>query len=270
MIAALILLACISFSASVKLRKLRKRSTTTRSPVIIKVIHKYSDDEFTHDVLSNCTHNNCESARDKFSSDTDETLFEQDNFQKLKIISKSSSRTKRNLESDYLARRNTSDYYAQRRAVMERYYARQREINARYANRTAGSITRLRYNGVSYPVTNNATRFRIEYGYPNKNSTTESTTSRYPRIDLMDSRETLSNRIPTELNNRRDITPESDSDFKFDANFVQRSNIQRSALNYSTTSCGPTSGTIAPKTRQKSKTCNETTESEKDSVTTVS
>jgi hypothetical protein len=184
-------------------------------------------------------------------------------------LSKSLSRNikKRNIENDYLARRNASDYYAQRRAVMERYYARQREINARYANRTTDNIMRLRYNGVPQrsPMTNNATRFRIEYGYPNnKSSTTERMISRYPRINLMDSRETLSNRIPTELSNRRDIAPENDLDSKSDIDVVQsRSNIERNVLNYfTTTSCGLLSGTVAPKTRQKSKHCSDTEEEE--------
>lgn len=361
-IATLVLLACVSSSTSVKLRKLRKRPTRAPyqqsriAPVIIKVIHNYADDEFAHGAPSNCTRGNCGNARDKFSSDIDETLSEQDNFlpdeesfryivypkkyehfvsrkhaghryrreaasnatsdrtvmiggdgndasdalknkRKLKKIAlqrtsgkrakikdppKSSSRTKRNVGSDYLVQRNASDYYAQRRAVMERYYARQREINARYANRTADSITRLRYNGVSQHqpaaqrarTTHNATRFRIEYpGHPNKNSTTESTTPRYPRIDRTYSRETLSNRIPIELSNRRDIIPENDLDSKSDANSAQnRSNIERNALNYftTTTPCGPLSGTVAPKTRQKSKNCGRTEEGPEEGSPAVS
>jgi len=172
------------------------------------------------------------------------------------------SRTKRNLAVDYFSRRNDSDYYAQRKAVMERYYARQREINARYANRT-NFIPRLEHNDVSQhrPATSNVTLFNLGRVYPSKDSSANSATFRYPstKIDPIYSNESRYNEISTELDNRRNAIPESDLGFKSDADLSQTrssDNIERNglALDFITpTPCTnlSSSGTLAPKTRLK-------------------
>ncbi|RLU19335.1 hypothetical protein DMN91_007892 [Ooceraea biroi] len=83
-IALLVLLASISSSTSMKLRKPRKRPTPTIphqqsrvGPVIIRVIHKYND-ELARGKSPNCTGGICKNAHNKL--DLDEALSEQDNF----------------------------------------------------------------------------------------------------------------------------------------------------------------------------------------------
>lgn len=171
-------------------------------------------------------------------------------------------RMRRSVAADYSSRRNDSDYYAQRKAVMERYYARQREINARYANRT-NVIPRLEYNDVSHrSATSNAASFNFGRVYPNKDSTTrDSTTFRHPstKVGPIYSNESRY-KIPTEGDSRRNFTTEIDPgnlDFKSDADLSQTrssGNIERNALDYPTpTPCTnlSSSGTFAPKTRPK-------------------
>jgi len=227
-IALLVLLASVSSSTSLKLRRPRKRPTlrvpqqSRLGPVIVRVIHKYADES-----VSNCTDPACRDTRDRLDLDAIEALSEQDNFlpegqeslryivypkkyehfvskkhtghgsryrrrvdlgsegnaskalrseskAKLKKVAllktskrvwtkepakslSEASRNRRSIDGNS-SRRNASDYYAQRKAVMERYYARQREINARYANRTS-----------------NATLFTL--GLDGGNSTMRNTTS---------------------------------------------------------------------------------------------
>jgi len=242
-IALLVLLASVSSSTSVKLRRPRKRPTlrvphqqARLGPVIVRVIHRYTDELAGADA-SNCTGPACRDAGSKLDLDTIEALAEQDNFlpdqeslryivypkkyehfvskkhtghgsryrrqvaqeavpwsdgnaskalrneskAKLKKVTllkiskriwtkepikslSEASRSRRSIDSNS-SRRNASDYYAQRRAVMEKYYARQREINARYANRT-----------------NNATLFTL--GLDSGNSTTRNVASSAVRRPL--------------------------------------------------------------------------------------
>ncbi|XP_024885194.1 uncharacterized protein LOC112463205 [Temnothorax curvispinosus] len=361
-IAVLVLLASVSFSESVKLRKPRKRTTTRTpyqqsriGPVIIRVMHKYTDDGPARGVSGGCTNGNCKNAHDKFNLDVNEAISEKDNFlsdeESLRYVvhpekyehfvlrkntghanrykrdsafselhssdagdhtmidrgggggdasnvsrnenkgnftrvplyrikyrrdlSRSSSeadRTIRNLTPDYSSRRNDSDYYAQRKAVMERYYARQREINARYANRTNVIVPRLEHNDVSQhrPATSNATLFNLGRVYSSKDSTRDSTTFRHPstKIDPIYSNESRYNKIPTELDGRRNVAPEVDLGFKSDADLSETrssDNIERNALDdfVTPTPCTnlSSSGTFAPKTRSKhAKNCTRETE----------
>ena len=416
-IAVLILLASVSFSESVKLRKPRKR-TTARTPyqqsrigsVIIRVMHKYSNDDITRSASAGCTNGNCRNAHNKFnfepvneamsdkdnflsdeeslryvvhpekyehfvmrknsghanrykrnftfselhSSNTDDrTVVNHDasevsknvnkgNFTKkiyrlplyktvslnpinkyTKNLSKflsEASRTRRSLAVDYSSqrndsdsgdvskvpknvnkgnftrvplyrivsldglnryiknskflsetsrmrrslaiddssRRNDNDYYAQRKAAMDRYYARQREINARYANRTS-TTPRLKYNNVS--PTSNVTLFNLGRIYSNKDSTARDTaTFLHPstKIDPIYSNESRYNKIPTELNNRRNFVPEIEPGFKSDTDLSQvrsSDNSERNALDYFVTPTPCTNlssnGTFTPKTRSK-------------------
>jgi len=99
------------------------------------------------------------------------------NLKPIKSVSEA-NRTRRSIDGNS-SHRNASDYYAQRRAVMERYYARQREINARYANRTS-----------------NATLFTL--GLDGGNSTTRNAASsvfRRPLRIIPTYNETQSNRV---------------------------------------------------------------------------
>lgn len=343
-IAVLVLLASVSFSESVKLRKPRKRTTTRTSyqqsrigPVIIRVMHKYIDDGLAR---GGCTNGNCRNARDKFNLDVDEGISEKDNFlsdeESLRYVvhpekyehfvlrkntghanrykrdsalseldssntsnhtaidhgaagkasrnftrvplykirrdlSKASGEedgTRRSLAADYSSRRNDSDYYAQRKAVMERYYARQREINARYANRT-NAVPRLDHYDVSQHRPGNAVLFNLGRVYPSKNSTArDSITFRYPstKIDPIYSNESRYNKIPNDLDSRRNVGPEINLGFKSDADLSQTrsGNIERNALDFVTpTPCTNLSsaGTFAPKTRPKhAKNCTRETE----------
>ncbi|EFN61847.1 hypothetical protein EAG_10754 [Camponotus floridanus] len=169
------------------------------------------------------------------------------------------SRTRRNHVGDYTLR-NTSDYYAERRAIMERYYARQREINAQYANRTSSILGSRRNNVASQhrPMTRNATLLNLGLEYPNKNSK-DRATLRYPyiRIDPLYGNESWDNGISIESDNRGDIAPETNFGFKSDANLSQTrntSNLERNALDYITpTPCTNVSlsGTYAPKVHTK-------------------
>jgi len=350
-IAVLVLLASVSFSESVKLRKPRKRTTTRTpyqqsriGPVIISVMHKYNDDGFTRGASNGCTNGNCRNAHDKFNFDVDKAISEENNFlsdveslryvvhpekyehfvlrkntghnrykrdftfitfielpssntsdhtvidrggdaSEVKNVNKGNftrvplyridryrrdfskpsnepSRTRRGLAVDYFSRRNDSDYYAQRKAVMERYYARQREINARYANRT-NFIPRLEHNDVSQhrSATSNVTLFNLGRVYPSKDSTANSATFRHPyaKIDPIYSNESRYNEISTELDNRRNAIPESDLGFKSDADLFQTrssDNIEKNRLTLDFVTPTPctnlsSSGTLAPKTRPK-------------------
>lgn len=342
-IAVLVLLASVSFSESVKLRKPRKRTTSRTpyqqsriGPVIIRVMHKYADDGLARGASAGCTNGNCRNAHDKFNLDGNEGISEKDNFlsdeeslryvvhpekyehfvlrkntghasrykrdsalaeldssnastaidaskvsrngnkgnftrvplyriEHRRDLSRPSSevaRARRSFAADYSSRRNDSDYYAQRKAVMERYYARQREINARYANRT-NVIPRLEHNDVSQhrPVTSNASLFNLGRVYPSKNSTArDSMTFRYPstKIDPIYSNESRYNKIPTELDSRRNVAPEINLGFKSDADLSQTrsgGNGERNALDLlvTPTPCAnlSSSGTFAPKTRSK-------------------
>lgn len=169
------------------------------------------------------------------------------------------SRTRRNHVGDYTTLRNTSDYYAERRAIMERYYARQREINAQYANRTS-SILGSRRNDVASqhrPMTRNATLFNLGLEYPNKDSRGRATFRPYIRIDPLYGNESWNNEISIESDNRRDIAPETNFGFKSDADLSQTrntSNLERNTLDYITpTPCTNVSlsGTYAPKVHTK-------------------
>ncbi|KYN30762.1 hypothetical protein ALC56_14573 [Trachymyrmex septentrionalis] len=348
-IAVLVLLASVSFSESVKLRKPRKR-TTARTPyqqsrlgsVIIRVMHKYSDDDLTRGASAGCTNGNCRNAHNKFHFEpVNEAMSEKDNFLSdeeslryvvhpekyehfvmrknsghanrykrdstfselhssntddhtvvnrdasevsknqaereeaslLIILRKGTivtvamqvkcqrtevSRPSRSLAVDDSSRRNDNDYYAQRKAVMDRYYARQREINARYANRTS-TTPRLKYNNVS--PTSNVTLFDLRRIYSNKDSTARDTaTFLHPstKIDPIYSNESRYNKIPTELDNRRNFIPEIEPGFKSDTDASQMrssGNNERNALDYFVTPTPCTnlssSGTFAPKTRPK-------------------
>lgn len=176
-------------------------------------------------------------------------------------------KTKTSLTTDYFSRRNNSDYYAQRKAVMERYYARQREINARYANRTS-VIQRSEHNDVSqHPTMSNATLFKLGRMYPNKDS---SATFRHPstKIDPIYSNESRYNRIPTELDSRRNVALETNLGFKPNEDLSQTrisDNVERNALDLfvTPTPCANLSstGTFAPKTRSKhAKNCTRGTD----------
>lgn len=340
-IAVFVLLASVSFSESVKLRKPRKRTTSRTpyqqsriGPVVIKVMHKYTDDGPARGASAGCINGNCRDAHDKFNLDGNKGISEKDNFlsdeESLRyvvhpekyehfVLRKNTGhanrykrdsalaeldslnasdrtaidaskpprnenkgnltrlplyrikhrrdsrplsevgRTRRSFAADYSSRRNDSDYYAQRKAVMERYYTRQREINARYANRT-NVISRLEHNDVSQhrPVTSNASLFNLERVYPSKNSTArDSMVFRYPsKIDPIYSNESRYNKIPTELDSRRNIAPEIDLGFKSDADLSQTrssGNSERNALDLfvTPTPCTNLTGTFAPKTRSK-------------------
>lgn len=247
MIAVLVLLA--SISASVKPRSghttkaLRQQLSRTK-PALVKVIYKNREDEVAYSASSTRT--------------------------RIRIPSNYLSRTRRNYVGDYTTRRNASDYYAERRAVMERYYARQREINARYANRT-GSISGSKLNDVAsqhQPVTRNATLLSLGYEYPNKDSK-DTATFRYPyiRIEPIYSNESWNKGISIEPDIRRDIAPKINLGFKFDANLSQtrNSSIERNALDYYVTPTPCTnvslSGTFEPKARTKhAKNCTHETE----------
>ncbi|XP_018377228.1 PREDICTED: uncharacterized protein LOC108770243 isoform X1 [Trachymyrmex cornetzi] len=176
------------------------------------------------------------------------------------------SRARRSLAIDYSSRRNDSDYYAQRKAVMDRYYARQREINARYANRTS-TTPRFKYNNVA-PTSNVFNLGRI---YSNIDSTARDTaTFLHPstKIDPIYSNESRYNKIPTELDNRRNFVPEIEPDFKSDTDLSQMrssGNSERNALDYFVTPTPCTNlssnGTFAPKTRPKqAQNCTSETE----------
>lgn len=165
------------------------------------------------------------------------------------------SRTKR---SD--TTRNASDYYAQRRAVMERYYARQREINARYANRTDWGIPGPKHRDLASqhrPVTRNASLLSLRYPYI--------------RLEPIYSNGSW-NRISIEpaSDARLNITSETNLDFKSDADLSQaRNNIGRNALDYYVTPTPCTnvslSDTFAPKTRVKHpENCTQETEQRSD------
>ena len=349
-IAVLILLASVSFSESVKLRKPRKR-TTARTPyqqsrigsVIIRVMHKYSNDDITRSASAGCTNGNCRNAHNKFNFEpVNEAMSDKDNFlsdeeslryvvhpekyehfvmrknsghanrykrnftfselhssntddrtvvnhdasevsknvnkgnftrvplyrivslnglnryiKNSKFLSET-SRMRRSLAIDDSSRRNDNDYYAQRKAAMDRYYARQREINARYANRTS-TTPRLKYNNVS--PTSNVTLFNLGRIYSNKDSTARDTaTFLHPstKIDPIYSNESRYNKIPTELNNRRNFVPEIEPGFKSDTDLSQvrsSDNSERNALDYFVTPTPCTNlssnGTFTPKTRSK-------------------
>ncbi|EGI69641.1 PREDICTED: uncharacterized protein LOC105154285 [Acromyrmex echinatior] len=168
----------------------------------------------------------------------------------------SASRTRRSLAIDDSSRRNDNDYYAQRKAVMDRYYARQREINARYANRT--STTPRKYNNVS--PTSNVTLFNLGRIYSNKDSTRDTATFLHPstKIDPIYSNESRYNKIPTELDSRRNFVPEIEPGFKSETDLSQMrssGNSERNALDYLVTPTPCTNlssnGTFAPKTRSK-------------------
>lgn len=350
-IAMLVLLASVSFSESVKLRKPRKRPTTRTSyqqsrigPVIIKVMHKYDDDGPTRR-SGGCTNGNCRNAHDKFKLDVNKPISEEDNFlsdeQSLRYVvhpkkyehfvlrknmghanrykrdsafpelhssnasdhtmidhggnasqvsrnkgnftrvplyrfdnnrrylSKPLSeagRTRRSLIADYSSRRHDSDYYAQRKAVMERYYARQREINARYANRTS---VIPEHNDVSqhhHPMSN-ATLLKLGRVYSGKDS---SATFRHPsiKIDPIYSNESRYNRIPIELDSRRNVVPETNLGFKSNGDLSQTrisGNVERNVLDLFVTPTPCTNlsstGTFAPKTRPKhAKNCTRGTD----------
>lgn len=420
-IAVLVLLASVSFSESVKLRKPRKRTTTRTpyqqsriGPVIIRVMHKYTDDGLARGAPGDCINGNCRNAHDKFNLDVNEALSEEDNFlsdeeslryvvhpekyehfvlrkntghanryrrdpsqlhssnasdhtvinankvsgnenkmnvtlhrvpvhksvnlsyRKFKNFSNFSkpfnetartrrnlpaddssrytminasevsrnegkrnftlhrvplyriplhrptsfhyteptnfsnfskllnetARARRNLPADYSSRRNDSDYYAQRKAVMERYYARQREINARYANRT--NISRSEHNDVSEhrPTTSNGAVFNFGRIYPKASTLSlardSATTLPSTKIDPIYANESQYNRVLTELDSRRNVALEIDLGLKSDADLSQTrssGNIERNALDYfvTPTPCTnlSTSGTLAPKTRSK-------------------
>ncbi|XP_011693077.1 PREDICTED: uncharacterized protein LOC105453071 [Wasmannia auropunctata] len=175
-------------------------------------------------------------------------------------LSQASRTRRRSLPVDYSYSRRNDSYYAERKAVMERYYARQREINARYANRTSG-IPRTEHNDVSQhrPATSNATLFNLGRVY---STARDSVTFRYPsiKIDPIYSNESRYNKIPTELDSRRNVEiPETDLGFKSDAVDLSQTrssaNIERNALDYFVTPTPCTnlssSGTFAPKTKLK-------------------
>ncbi|KYM88457.1 hypothetical protein ALC53_02940 [Atta colombica] len=348
-IAVLVLLASVSFSESVKLRKPRKR-TTARTPyqqsrigsVIIRVMHKYSNDDITRSASAGCTNGNCRNAHNKFNFEpVNEAMSDKDNFLSdeeslryvvhpekyehfvmrknsghanrykrnstfselhssntddctvvnhdasevsknqaereeaslLIILRKETivtvvmqvmyqktetSRMRRSLAIDESSRRNDNDYYAQRKAAMDRYYARQREINARYANRTS-TTPRLKYNNVS--PTSNVTLFNLGRIYSNKDSTARNTaTFLHPstKIDPIYSNESRYNKIPTELDNRRNFVPEIEPGFKSDTDLSQvrsSDNSERNALDYFVTPTPCTNlssnGTFTSKTRSK-------------------
>ncbi|KAL0114717.1 hypothetical protein PUN28_011788 [Cardiocondyla obscurior] len=344
-IAVLVLLASVSFSESVKLRKPRRRTTARAAhqqsrvgPVIIKVMHKYTDDGAARAASRGCVNGNCRNAHDKFNLGVNEAISEEKNFlpdkESLRYVvhpeeyeryilkkstrhasrhkresiafsephslnasdrtvidyrddanrlprnltrvplyrtntrnsprsSSEANRARRSLAADYFSRRNDSDYYAQRRAVMERYYARQREINARYANRT-NAASRSEHNDVSQhrPAATNNVLFDFERVYPSANSTARNGTTFHllsPKTDLAFSNESRYNKIPTELDTRRSVIPEIDLGFKSDADLSQTrssGNIERNALDFFDTStpCANLSGIFPSKTRPKNYT----------------
>lgn len=168
------------------------------------------------------------------------------------------SRTRRNHVGNYTLR-NSSDYYAERRAIMERYYARQREINAQYANRTSSLGSRRNDVASQHrPMTRNATLLNLGLEYPNKDSR-DRATFRYPyiRIDPLYGNESWNNGMSIESDNRGDIASKTNFGFKSDANLSQTrntSNHERNAYDYITpTPCtnASLSGTYAPKVHTK-------------------
>lgn len=233
-IAALVLLASLSTSIKSQSRLTTKaaheQQRSRTKPGLVKVIYENHEDEFAHSASSDLT--------------------------RIGTPLNYLSRTRRNHVADYTAQGNASNYYAERRAIMERYYARQREINARYANRTG--ILGSRRNDVTSqhrPMTRNATLLNLGQDYSNRDSRARAT-FRYPyRIDPIYGNESWNNGI--ELDNRRDIAPETNSGSKSDADFSQTrnsSNIERNALDYITpTPCTNVSlsGTFAPKAHTK-------------------
>ncbi|KYQ55253.1 hypothetical protein ALC60_05878 [Trachymyrmex zeteki] len=187
------------------------------------------------------------------------------------------SRTRRSLAVDYSSRRNDSDYYAQRKAVMDRYYARQREINARYAANRINTTPRLKYNNVSqHQPTSNVTLFNLGHVYPSKDSTARDNATFLhlsTKIDPIYSNESRYNKIPTELDSRRNFVPEIDPGFRSDTDSSQTrssGNSERNALDYFVTPTPCTNlssnGTFAPKTRPKlaQNSINETEQSNED------
>lgn len=152
------------------------------------------------------------------------------------------------IDGDRQSRRNTSDYYAQRRAVMERYYARQREINARYAaNRTNRTDDAPR--GAQPSATRNATLFRFGHEYLNGllNATAGSGAAfRHSSvtIDPLYSQENGNGRsIATRLN----VVPEVGRGLRFDRGNVSLDHYTTPA----TCANAPLAGTFAPKARSK-------------------
>lgn len=174
----------------------------------------------------------------------------------------SSSRTRRSLlmntttVDDQPWRRNASDYYAERRAVMARFYARQREMEARYGNRT-NSISKP--DDATAPETSDVTFFRL---YPSRNSspTDNRETFRNPSITI----DPVYSNLATKLDPRPVV---QEADRRFQTRLWNNSNIEGQVARYHTT---PTpcanatlSGTLAPKKRSK------TTDSDVDDQTTV-
>lgn len=233
-IAVLVLLPTISASVKSRSRpttEARHQQRSSTKPTLVKVTHKNRGDELA---LCNRT--------------------------RIRIPPNYLSRTRRNHADDYTTRSNASDYYAERRAVMERYYARQREINARYANRTSSISESKRNDGSQHrPVTRNAALLNLGHEYPSKD-TKDSATFRYPyiRIQPVYSNGSWSSGISYEPEIRRDIAPKINLRFKFDANSSRTRNndsIERNALDYYVTPTPCTnlslSGAFEPKAHTK-------------------
>lgn len=237
MIVVLVLLASLSTSIKPRSRlttkTLHQQQQSRTKPGLVKVLYKQNrEDELAHSASFNRMRT------------------------RIRIPLNYLSRMRRNVD-DYTTQRNASDYYAERRAIMERYYARQREINARYANRTRSLLGSRRNDVASQhrPMTRNATLFNLD---PNKDLR-NSATFRYPyiRVDPIYGNESWNNGISIGSDNRRDITSETNFGFKSDADLSQTrnsSNIERNALDYITpTPCTNVSlsGTFAPKAHTK-------------------
>ncbi|XP_011867879.1 PREDICTED: uncharacterized protein LOC105562009 [Vollenhovia emeryi] len=330
-VAVLVLLASVSSSGSVKLRKPRKRTTTRipyqqsrTGPVVIRVMHKYADDGVARGASGGCANGNCNG---KFHLGANEAMSEEDNFlsdeESLRyavhperyehfVLRKNtghagryrrdsapagsqpptdldrgavprnetrgnvtrvplhridrarglaeSVRARRSLAADYSSRRNDSDYFTQRKAIMDKYYARQREINALYAD-LMNIVPRSEHNVSQYrpASTGNATLFSLGRVSLGRNSTArDGAIFRHSptKLDPIYSNETRYNK--TELDNRRNVALDVDPGFKSDANLSEArssGSAERSALDHIVTPTPCTnlssSGTFAPKTRPR-------------------
>lgn len=170
----------------------------------------------------------------------------------------------------YPARRNASDYYAERRAVMARFYARQREIEARYGNRTSPNKPNPDdgASGIDQPATrSNVTLFRL---YPARNSTSTDNnraTFRHPSMTI----DPVYSNLPVNLDGQQVV---SEAERRFGSRAWDNSNIQRQAVGFYYTTPVPCenaslAGTFTPKKRSKNATSNCTDSCEDDRTTTV-
>ncbi|KAG7201180.1 hypothetical protein KM043_003970 [Ampulex compressa] len=157
---------------------------------------------------------------------------------------------------------NATDYYAQRRAVMERFYSRQREIAKRYgtvSTSTARSSFKHEPRKAISDVTDvsSTSTESSRQGYSNDE---RQTTGYIPgKITADSSRPVFETEIPQKFNIVEQAVQSGRIDDRSneDANtFPPRSNVQREDLKVNPTSAScpniSLSGSFAPKTRRKS------------------